>query len=149
MRGHIFLSTAHIHPRIRARAHAVGIYSSVFIDRPRRADGHVCFCVVVVRPRAAASWNCLAPNSPWQNRSGHATVIDRPGNIYLIGGSTGGTRFNDVWTSTNGGADRTRGVSEGTRGVLTGSKVCQGVLMGSLGVLLGYSVGTQLVLTGY
>ena len=39
-------SQARSHARARARAHTNCIYpsrSAVFIDRPRRADGHVCF----------------------------------------------------------------------------------------------------------
>jgi hypothetical protein len=35
-------------------------------------------------------------------------VIDAAGAIYVIGG-VGSTRYNDVWVSADGGADRTRG----------------------------------------
>ena len=50
-------------------------------------------------------------------------MIDGPpsGNIYVIGGWDGGDRFNDVWVSRDGGADRTRaGYSAGTQRVLRG-----------------------------
>ena len=76
----------------------------------------------VALPRAAgATWNCLTPNAPWAIRRGHSTVIDAGGNIYLMGGYTGnggeGTNVNDVWVSTDKGADRTRaGYLKGTKG---------------------------------
>jgi hypothetical protein len=41
--------------------------------------------------------------APWAARKGHTTVIDAAGAIYVIGGS-GGTYYNDVWASTDGGA---------------------------------------------
>ena len=52
-------------------------------------------------------------HAPWAARSGHTSVADASGAIYLIGGYNGtGTRtdtyFNDVWVSTDGGAARTR-----------------------------------------
>jgi hypothetical protein len=41
-------------------------------------------------------------------RYGHTSVIDGTGAIYVIGGRGGiGTNYNDVWASTDGGADRT------------------------------------------
>jgi hypothetical protein len=47
-------------------------------------------------------------------------VIDAAGAIYVIGGYNGdsGIWFNDVWASTDGGADPTR--AWGGRGVLVG-----------------------------
>jgi hypothetical protein len=55
-------------------------------------------------------------------------VVDAAGAIYVIGGIgiDGNTYLNDVWVSTDGGADRTRlgdgqGVPWGIKGVLRGS----------------------------
>jgi hypothetical protein len=43
--------------------------------------------------------------APWAARYGHSTVIDaRTRAIYVIGGYTGTTYFNDVLVSTDGGA---------------------------------------------
>jgi hypothetical protein len=44
--------------------------------------------------------------APWAGRSGHTSVIDAAGAIYVIGGSGTGytTCFADVWVSTDGGA---------------------------------------------
>ncbi len=84
---------------------------AVFIARPRRADGHVCFCVVslVVRMRAAgATWTLVIASAPWAARSAHTTVIDAAGAIYVLGGGTGGSSyFNDVWKSSDRGVDQT------------------------------------------
>ncbi len=70
----------------------------------------------VVRPRAAgASWTSRTSSAAWAVRSQHTSVIDATGAIYVIGGSAKGgffssyTYLNDVWASTNGGADRTQG----------------------------------------
>ena len=60
-------------------------------------------------------------SAPWAGRQLHTSVIDAAGAIYVIGGSTP-IDFNDVWKSTDGGADRTRGCwgywvgTRGTRG---------------------------------
>jgi hypothetical protein len=43
-------------------------------------------------------------------------VIDAAGAIYVIGGTGGGTDYNDVLKSADGGADRTRGVLRGYSG---------------------------------
>jgi hypothetical protein len=53
-------------------------------------------------------------SAPWDARSGHTSVIDAAGAIYVIGGRNGNIYphyiyYQDVWVSTNGGADRTRG----------------------------------------
>jgi hypothetical protein len=50
-------------------------------------------------------------------------VIDAAGAIYVIGGQGSGavdTFYNDVWVSTDGGADRTRAGVAGVGGVLGG-----------------------------
>ncbi len=61
-------------------------------------------------------------SAPWAARAYHTTVIDAAGAIYVIGG-LGSTYYNDVWVSTDGGADRTRGVLEGYLRVLRGTFV--------------------------
>jgi hypothetical protein len=56
----------------------------------------------------------MIAKAPWAARARHTTVIDAAGTIYVIGGvggADGDTVYNDVWASTNGGADRTRGYS--------------------------------------
>ncbi len=40
----------------------------------------------------------------WDARYGHTSAVDAAGAIYVIGGVGGGTRYNDVWASTDGGA---------------------------------------------
>ncbi len=47
----------------------------------------------------------MIANAPWAGRSGHTSVIDAAGAIFVIGGYGGyPTYFNDVWKSTDGGA---------------------------------------------
>ncbi len=62
----------------------------------------------------------MIAHAPWAGRYGHTTVIDAAGAIYVLGGvgdskTSFNPDFNDVWVSTDGGADRTRA---GTRGIL-------------------------------
>ncbi len=60
---------------------------------------------------AGVTWTSRTPSAQWAGRAYHSTVIDAAGAIYVIGGSSGGsTSYNDVWVSTDRGADRTRGV---------------------------------------
>ena len=55
------------------------------------------------------TWTCRTANAPWAARWYHTTVIDAAGAIYVIGGGGQFGRFlQDVWASTDGGADRTR-----------------------------------------
>ncbi len=57
--------------------------------------------------------------APWAGRSGHTTVVDAAGTIYVIGGNGYNgtyTAYNDVWASTDGGARPDSGV--GWSGVL-------------------------------
>ncbi len=48
----------------------------------------------------------------WEARSGHTSVIDGTGTIYVLGGSNNGDfdlgvfRFDDVWRGTAGGEAR-------------------------------------------
>ncbi len=84
-----------------------GIYSSAATDTCAFA-----FALVIGRPpicAAGATWTSRTPSAPWAARSGHTTVMDAAGAIYVIGGFSGTTFYNDVWVSTDGGADRTRG----------------------------------------
>ncbi len=53
------------------------------------------------------TWTSRTTSAPWAGRYYHTTVIDAAGAIYVIGGY-GSTRYQDVWASTDGGADRTR-----------------------------------------
>jgi hypothetical protein len=105
---------------------------AVFIARPRRT--RVRFALAIGRPpicAAGVTWTSRTLSAPWAARSGHTTVIDAAGAIYVIGGY-GTTHFKDVWVSTDGGADQTR--EGGTRLVLAGT------LRATQGVLRGYSM---------
>ncbi len=64
---------------------------------------------------AGVTWMSRTASAPWAGRSGHTSVIDAAGAIYVIGGYVGRTLFHDVWASTDGGADETR--AGGVRGV--------------------------------
>jgi hypothetical protein len=87
------------------------------------------------RRTAGATWSLAAVITPWAARFGHTTVIDAAGTMYLIGGFHGfNTNLNDVWSSANKGANRTRGVLP---------VVPKGALKGTQGVLKGYARGTQ------
>ncbi len=147
----------------------------VFIARPARAGavwGH--------RPgsralAAGVTWRCRTASAPWALRSGHTSVIDAAGAIYVIGGYGGGTDFNDVWASTDGGARAGLGrrggrgycwvlrgdsvVPLGTTGVLGVLGGTQGIIRSTTGyyrstqeqygVLRGYYMGTMGLLWGY
>jgi hypothetical protein len=68
-------------------------------------------------------WSCRTAGAPWAGRSGHTTVADAAGAIYVIGGiSYDGTYFDDVWASTDGGAwpDSGEGGAVGTLEITTG-----------------------------
>ncbi len=59
---------------------------------------------------AGVTWTSRPTSAPWAARAYHTTVIDAAGAIYVIGGYDGDKFvYNDVWVSTDGGADRTRG----------------------------------------
>ncbi len=101
---------------------------------------------------AGVTWTSRTTGAPWAARWMHTSVVDAAGAIYVIGGIGTGNNinYNDVWKSTDGGADGTRAYSRGTRWVLRayyggsrealqGSKVQQGVLVG---VLTGWYRGT-------
>ena len=68
------------------------------------------------------------------------------GAIYVIGGYGGGTDYNDVWASTDGGARA--GLGRGAVGGYTGW-VLRGVLRGTKGTTWRYCMGTFGVLGEY
>ncbi len=66
-------------------------------------------------------------NAEWARRSGHTSVVDAAGAIYVLGGWGRTDRYQDVWASTDGGArpDSVKGMvgglhQVGTAGVLRG-----------------------------
>ncbi len=51
------------------------------------------------------TWTSRTTSAQWAGRDGHTSVVDAAGAIYVIGGTSGGgTFYNDVWVSTDGGA---------------------------------------------
>jgi hypothetical protein len=102
--------------------------------RVRFALSHPSFAGVA----AGATWRLVIAHAQWAARGGHTTVIDAAGAIYVLGGHyskypVANTFFNDVWVSTDGGADRTRAVLKG------GPKVYRGVPRTFYWQLKGYS----------
>ena len=88
----------------RCTAATGGIYSSAATDS-------CAFALAIGRSpicAAGVTWTSRTTSAPWAARNGHTSVIDAAGAIYVIGG-TGDTYYHDVWVSTDGGADRTRG----------------------------------------
>ncbi len=82
---------------------------------------------------AGVTWTCRTTSAGWAGRSGHTSVIDAAGTIYVIGGSLGDTYYHDVWVSTDGGARA--GPRPGVaRGVVT---------PGERGATRGYYGGTK------
>jgi hypothetical protein len=94
-----------------------------------RVTSTCVFCVVanlLVRVLASGvTWTSRTSNAPWAGRSGHSSVIDAAGAIYVIGGygyakgssySPGNyiVYYKDVYVSTDGGADRTRRWNDST-----------------------------------
>ena len=65
---------------------------------------------------AGVTWSMAAVFTPWAARSGHTTVIDAAGTMYLIGGNGDYGNLNDVWSSADKGANRRRGTPGGTQG---------------------------------
>ncbi len=58
---------------------------------------------------AGVTWTNRTASAQWAGRVAHTSVVDAAGAIYVIGGtntvgSGGGTFFDDVWASTDGGA---------------------------------------------
>ncbi len=95
---------------------------------------------------AGVTWTSRTASAPWAARTGHTSVVDAAGAIYVIGG-IGSTLYQDVWASTDGGARPDRGgvVLGGTHGVPMVCHTCATGHAGSRGVLEGYSQGTIVV----
>ncbi len=116
-----------------------------------RADGRLCVCVChrpVGHVAAGATWKLVIASAPWAARYLHTTVVDASGAIYVIGGITDrtfpfpNTYYNDVWVSTDGGADRAGGVLNYT-GTTAYAVVVRGLVFGcSLGALKRRFSGT-------
>ncbi len=53
---------------------------------------------------AGVTWTSRTLAAEWGGRRHHTTVIDAAGAIYVIGGTGSGPDYNDVWSSTDGGA---------------------------------------------
>ncbi len=88
--------------------------------RPRARGFGRCHRPGVARALAAGrNWTCRTAKAEWAARSGHTSVIDAAGAIYVISGGNATTEFQDVWASTDGGA-RPDSVKGGGRGVLGG-----------------------------
>ncbi len=140
---------AHIHARTRAptralphtltRAHtfrtypSIGcIYSSATAGGRTRVRSRWCHRSVA-GVAAGVTWTNRTTSALWAARCLHTSVIDAAGAIYVIGGGgIGGTAqypvYNDVYVSTNGGADRTRA---GTREVIKGYSRIRGGTKGT------------------
>ena len=62
---------------------------------------------------AGATWSIVTASAPWGVRYDHTSVIDAGGAIYVIGGQGNAPTYNDVWVSTDKGADRNRAGTPG------------------------------------
>ncbi len=104
----------------------------VFIARPAAPGGRAGVFALVpsagvarVLVHVGVTWTNRTTSAPWAARRGHTSMIDAAGAIYVIGGSGSfGTYYQDVWISTDGGAqpDSVNGVVGGyTKWVLRGS----------------------------
>jgi hypothetical protein len=57
------------------------------------------------------TWSLRTASAPWASRYGHTAVADAAGAIYVIGGTARdklrgeNVLYNDVYVSTDGGAD--------------------------------------------
>ncbi len=101
---------------------------------------------------AGATWTSRTLTAGWAARYAHTSVVDAAGAIYVIGGVFGGTHFQDVWASTDGGVwpdsvrggttGYYRGYCRGTQGYSRVLKVYNRGTTGVLGVLRGYSGGS-------
>jgi hypothetical protein len=132
-----------------------GIYSSACGARTAVCAFFVRCIGRFARVHAGATWTSRTTSAPWAARHLHTTVVDAAGAIYVIGGyssgvgGSGATWFQDVWATTDGGADRTRAgwlgstgwVGRGTKGVLRGTTGVLGYSRATPGVLQGYSWG--------
>ncbi len=106
----------------------------------------------VIHVAAGATWKLVIASAPWGVRGSHTTVIGAAGAIYVIGGGDNWKNFNDVWVSTDGGADWTGGctralrvlhVLAGTIQLLRAATEAPLVLTAVLGYSEGACRGTQ------
>ncbi len=89
-----------------------GSACAALCGRARAWRPRVRVCVRCHRPGSRASaagvtWTCRTAKAAWAARYYHTTVVDAAGAIYVIGGYSangGGTWYQDVWASTDGGA---------------------------------------------
>jgi hypothetical protein len=73
------------------------------------------------------SWALVIARAPWAARVAHTSVVDAAGAIYVIGGTKGGSiLYQDVWISTDKGAEPDSCGSQGCSAALTG--VLKGLL---------------------
>ncbi len=116
-------------------AGTVGIHSSTG-GAGAAARARVRFSSIGFRSRARSAagvtWSSRTASAPWAGRTGHTSVVDAAGAIYVIGGyGTGVIYYKDVWVSTDGGA-RPDSVKAGGRGVHQG-----GTMGGTQGLIWG------------
>ncbi len=86
---------------------------------------------------AGITWTSRTTSALWAARYSHTSVVGAAGAIYVIGGSDagGGTFYQDVWASTDGGAR-----TDSMGGVVKeyNKKVLRGYYGDTTGVLRGY-----------
>ena len=115
--------------------------------RRGRPRVRVCGCVIVLgyahRSAAGVTWTTRTTSAQWAARYGHTSVIDAAGAIYVLGGFNGGTTFQDVWVSTDGGARAGLRRGGGDRGVHLG------YYRGTTGTTGATTVGTSVGTKGY
>jgi hypothetical protein len=140
------LTCVYVHVRVHqrcartcvTRAGTGGIYSSAAtVGRPRVRVA-LGSSVGSRALAAGVSWTSRTTSAPWAARYGHTTVVDAAGAIYVIGG-TDGSNYQDVWASTDGGAD---GLAPGVGGYRVVPRGTRGYYEGTTRVLRGYYVGT-------
>ncbi len=86
------------------------------------------------RSAAGIGWTSRTLKAEWAARAYHTSVIDAAGAIYVIGGRDGGTGYQDVWVSTDGGARAGLGRRGGGRmGTTVGTLGIPGCSRGTLG----------------
>jgi hypothetical protein len=73
-------------------------------------DSQLCHRPVSRAVAAGVTGTSRTSSAPWAARYDHTSVIDAvSGAIYVIGGFGGGTYYQDVWVSTDGGAQTRSG----------------------------------------
>jgi hypothetical protein len=124
--GRLRLSSSH-HIFICERAHTYNVCVRACVRACVRIltiymYGHVSVRLChrsVARVAAGFNWTLVIAKAPWNARFGHTAVVDAAGAIYVLGGKDSKSiLYKDVWVSSDGGADRTRGYSGVLDGVL-------------------------------